>query len=350
MARLTAPICCIAFSVLPAIASAQTLSHIDAPTPDRRQGTFDLQIGSAELGLQADMAVRNPRAGETEARSRLATSWAPSPRLRLNTEITDADLNKAASVPSFDTSVLLRPNLAFLDRVEATVERATNRSTDSVVLRFTELDKRLQFAGADELGLRANFKAENRGELFQSTSNLESTLRFSPAFGVRSALRLESKEGAGSTRSTLDTVLVYDAHFGPIDGIEGRIEQRSADSRRSLAVSFSAAPGDTASSTELDLTGKAVLRETVWADGLAAQSLGLEARISAPFDSLIGGRSALKLDLERKLSESAPLESSLAYDHEWTPVQDTAIGLELRLLRKRDSESPSINLVWSTLF
>ena len=102
--------------MLPAIASAQTLSHIDAPTPDRRQGTFDLQIGSAELGLQADMAVRNPRAGETEARSRLATSWAPSPRLRLNTEITDADLNKAASVPSFDTSVLLRPNLAFLDR------------------------------------------------------------------------------------------------------------------------------------------------------------------------------------------------------------------------------------------
>lgn len=354
MARSRTSLLSLALAWLPLTAAGQILSDVELSAPGGEQGRFGLELGTTELGLNADVLLREARRGGTSARSSLATTWAPLPRLDLKTVVRYADLNSGAADPAVDTNLVARPDLAFLSRVEASAHRAGDRSRDRLTLRFTEFSTPFDFIGVDRLGVRANVSVEQSSERSLAASNFESTLRFGPAFRIQSALNLDNATGSGLERSALDTRLVYGISFGPVDELVGRFERGLEGSRESLALRFSLPSDEAATPADdggpFDLTGTALLSETVRADGLASRSVALETGISGAFASALGGRSALNLNVERDLDAAEPLRASLAYDHEWTPARDASVALKFKLPHGTAGESPSMNLAWSARF
>ena len=333
----------------PLCAAAQSISYTDSSTRDKLEGRVDFRIGApASLALNADMKLVGQH-GETKVLPRVTSSWQALEFLDLKTVLDYGDLNAATSQPKVDTSVVLRSDGRFVDRVEATMQRAGSSTRQSLGLRFSELDTGFDVLNGDPLAFRADMSLQRSGALPTASSKLTSSWGLGSALTMQSVLQVGGDRIGGFERSALDTKLVYRSPFAFIDRFEGEVHEGQGVRRESLAVLLPELSRGEQHGSSFSLTGKALIREVLDAEGAETRSVGLETKLKGVLPPLLGGKNALSLQVERALGVPDEHRSSLAYDHAWSPG-GASIGINLKMLRQADELEPSMDLHWLATF
>lgn len=329
-------------------AGAQSISYIDSSTRDKLEGRLDVRLGGRGFALAADTKLVGQQ-GETRVLPRLTSSWSALDFLDVKTVLDYGNLNASTSRPKVDTSVVLRSDLRFIDRVEAGMHRSERAARQTLGLRFSRFDTGVGVLGGDPLAFRADMTLIRSGELETASSKLTSSLGLGEAWTMQSVLQVGGDRISGFERSALDTKLVYRSPFAFIDRFEGEIHEGPGVRRESLAVLLPEWSRGEKHGSSFSLTGKALIREMLDAEGIETRSLGLETKLSGVLPPLLGGRNALSFKLERGLGGPERHSSSLAYDHSWSPG-GASIGLNLKMSRQLDELESSMDLSWLAKF
>jgi|GEM_PF-2078159 len=338
----------MAAAAQPMLATAQRISYAESSSKDKLESRLDLQLGSSDLGLGANMRLIGQN-GETKVLPRLTSSWSSLRFLDVKTVLDYGNLNAASLSPKLGTNIVVTTGTAFIDRIEATLERADSVARQSLGIRFTELDTDLDVLGGKPLALRADLGVKRSGGESLASSSLSSSWGLGRALTMQSVLRLDETAASGFGRSALETKLVYRSPFPFIDRFEGEILDGPDRRRQSIALLLPALSRGDPYGSSISLTGKASLRETLDAYGTETRSVGFETSIKGILPPLLGGQNAISVKLERGLGTLDDYSSSLAYDHAWSPGR-ASIGLNFKMLRDVDDISPSMDLSWSASF
>ena len=113
-------------ALVPLRAAPQSINYVDSSTADKLEGRWNLQLGAPGLmglALDADMRLIGED-GQTRASPRIKSSWSVSEHLDVKTVMDYGNLNAAATRPKIDTTIVFDSGLSFVDRIEATVQRA----------------------------------------------------------------------------------------------------------------------------------------------------------------------------------------------------------------------------------
>jgi hypothetical protein len=351
MSRRYALLLAAAVGGWPTFGAPQRLSYVGTGSADKLESKLDLGIANAGLALSADMRLIG-ETGQTKVLPRLTTSWTTLEFLDVKTVFVYQDLNAAAgpSRPSVSTDVLIRSEVPFLDRVEATLQRAQSTTRNALHVRFTELDTALELFGGRPLGIRTDVTVRDGPGRLETSSSVTSAWGLGPALNVQSVLKMDDDPHAGWQRSVLDTRLVYRSPVAFIERLEGQIRRNAGGgAQQSLAILLPELSAGIEHGTSFSVTGKALISELESVDGLETRTFGFETKFSGFLPPLLGGRNALRFTLERGLAADGPRTSSFAYDHAWSPG-DASIGLNLKMLREADELAPSMDITWSTRF
>lgn len=348
MRRTLASMLAAAAAALPFTAGAQLVSYIDSSTPDQLKGKVDMVLGGPRAGLLADMTL-SEQEGITKVSPRITSSWAPLDALGVKTVLQYADLNAATPNPTMSTSIVLRSQARFVERVEATLHGANSTARDSLQMQFRKLDTGLGLLGGETLGFRTDMKVESSGGQPAASSTVSSSWGVGRALKMQSVLRFSGAPDVPMQRSALDTKLVYRTSLSFIDRLEGEIHRGLDGDRHSLAMLLRELSSSVEHGASFKLTGKALLREIERADGTESRRVGLETKFVGVLPPLLGGRNALSFKVERGLGEELR-SSSLDYDHAWSPAPETSIGLRVKMLQQADDLEPSWDLRWSARF
>lgn len=337
-------------AAVPLVLPAQTFSYVDSSSAEKLESRIDLEMGDETFGLNADMTLIG-RDGATKVLPRVSSSWSSPDLLDIETVFVYPDLNaeEAGSAPTVSTNLLVRSELPFVERVEATLESAKS-TTRSLRLRLTELDTGIGLLGGRALGVRTDVALRRLRDRTLASSKVSTSWGLGPSLGAESVLLLADSQGRGLERASVDTKLVYTSPLVFVDKLEGRVRRGNGSSARSLAIHLPRIAAGAEHGNPLGISGKALVEEAVAADGLETQKLGFETTLSVVDVPLIGGRSALSLKVERPLEDARSSSSSVAYDHAWSPGDDAKVGLNVKMLRGADDMEPSVDLTWSARF
>lgn len=341
----------VALAALPLVAPAQTISYADSSTQEKLQSKVGLGIGDDRLGLSADMTLIGYQ-GETKVLPRISSSWSSFDFLAVETVINYPDLNAAdsAASPTLNTQLRLDPRMRFLDRVEATLQRAESTAQRSLRLQFTEISTGLNFFGGRPLNLRSDFALQDGRNRRSTISNLTSSWGLGRAIDVQSVLRLDDSATGALERSRVDTKLVYQSPLMFIERLEGQVRHERGARTQSLSIAFPKVSAGIEHESLLSLQSRALVKEMLRADGEETRTVGFETRLSAVRPPMLGGRNALSFKVERSLEAEGWTTSSLAYDHAWAPTEAASIGLNVKMLRDADDLAPIMDLTWSARF
>jgi len=330
-------------------AAGQSITYTDSSSRDKLEGRVDLRVGAPNLALAADMRLIGQH-GETKVLPRITSSWTALDLLDVKTVLDYGNLNAPTARPKVDTNIVLKSHARFIERIEATVQRAQSSTRQSVGLKFSKLDTGLDVLGGDPLAFRADMAVNRSGERSVATSRLTSSMGLGDALTMQSVLHVGGDAAAGFERSALDTKLVYRSPFAIIDRFEGEIHHGIGVRRESLAVLLPELSRGEKHGPSFSLTGKALIRDVIDAQGVETRSVGLETKLKGVLPPLLGGENALSLKVERALGAAEDAySSSLAYDHAWSSG-GASIGLNLKMLRQIDEFEPSMDLSWLARF
>jgi len=334
---------------MPLCAAGQRITYTDSSSRDKLEGRWDLALQARNLALAADMRLVGQH-GETKVLPRVTSSWSALDVLDVKTVLDYGNLNAPASEPKIDTNIVLRSHARFIERIEATVQRAQASTRQSLGLKFSPLETGVDVLGGDPLAFRADMVVSRSGEQPVATSRLASSLGLGDALTMQSVLSVRGDGLAGFERSAVDAKLVYRSPFAFIDRFEGEIHHGIDVRRESLAVLLPELSRGDDHGSSFSLTGKALIRETLDAQGMETRSVGLETKLKGVLPPLLGGENALSIKVERALGAADDaLSSSLAYDHAWSPG-GASIGLNLKMQRQVDEFEPSLDLSWLARF
>ncbi len=335
------------WTAVPLIAAGQVI-YVDASTAEKLDSRLDMRLGTADLGLSADMRLIGQQ-GATKVLPRITSSWAPLQLFDVKTVLDYGDLNSAASRPKLDTNIVVRSDVPLLERIEASLQRTERSSQQGLGLKFSPLETGLDLRGGAPLVFRADMTVKRVDERSRASSKLTSSWGLGEAWTMQSVLQLDGQHGSRWERSTVDTKLVYRSPFGFIDRFEGEIHEAPNRHRHSLAVLLPKWSRGEQHGSSFSVTGKALIRETFDVSGNETRSVGLETKFVGVLPPLLGGRNSLSFNVERGLGVDDLHRSSFAYDHAWAPG-GASIGLNLKMLRNIDAIEPAMNLTWSAMF
>ncbi len=336
-------------ALLPLTAAAQLVSYVDSTTYGRPAGEIDMRLGGSAASVDADMKLVAD-GGKTRVMPRITTQWAPHSRLEMRTVVRSGDLNAQSVSAAIDTRIAFRPSARFIERIETSLQRADRRDRETVKLNFARFDTGLGLFGGDSLDFRAGLQHERAGDRVFTSSNLKSTVGLGEALSMSSELRLLAAAAAGGEHAALESRLVYRMPFDFVESVEGEVRRGAEGERQTLGLKLPAYAGKTPRGSAYRVTGKALVREVLLANGTESRRLGFETKFSGIFASPVGGRNALSLEVERGLGSEELRNASLSYDHNWAPAEEIEIELRLKTRRRGDSVDPSLDLNWSARF
>ena len=335
-------------AAVPPVAVGQ-VTYTDASTADKLDSKLDLRLGTADLGLSADMRLIGQQ-GTTKVLPRITSLWAPLQLFDVRTVLDYGDLNSATARPKVDTSIVVRSDVPLVERIEASLQRTERSAQQSLGLKLSPFETGLDLRGGAPLAFRADMTVKRIGERSLASSKLTSSWGLGEALTMQSVLQLDGQQGSSWERSALDTKLVYRSPFSFIDRFEGEIYDAPHRHRHSLAVLLPKWSRGEQHGSSFTVTGKALIREMVEIGGNETRSVGFETKLVGVLPPLLGGRNALSLNVERGLGLDDDLHrSSLAYDHAWSPG-GASIGLNLKMLRGTDTLEPAMDFTWSAMF
>jgi hypothetical protein len=336
-------------TLLPITGGAQLVSIVDSSRFNRLESKFDMQVGGAGASLDADIKVVGED-GKTQFAPRITSNFAVLPRLDVRTVLESRNLNAQTANNSVDTRISMRPSLQFVDRIETSLLRSTNRTRESLKISFSRFDTNLNLFGGNALNFRADMQHERLGSRSVTTSNVKSSFGLGDVLSVQSALRVDDRAGAGAHRSALETRLVYAMPFSFFKSLEGEIKRGRDGEQQSLILKLSEISGESRRGSSFRLSGKAQVREVLARDGAASRRLELETKLSGGFASPFGGENSLSVKIERGLGHEDLRNATLSYNHEWAPTDEAWIELKLKTRRRGDRVEPSMDLTWSARF
>ena len=335
--------------LLPAGAGAQLVAYVDSSRYDRLEGKFDLNGGGTAASFDADMKVA-ARDGVTQFTPRFTSNWTPGSHLDLSTTIKAGDLNRRGASTSLETRLAMRPEIGFVDRIETTLLRASDRNQETYKISFARLDTGLDLFGGNALNFRSDLRHERRGERAVTTSNLTSNMGLGRRLSLQSSLKLDDGAGLGIQRSALDTQIVYSLSSRFFKTLTGDVHRGDDGNRQMLAVKISELRRELADGSSYKLSGEAFVRELIQRNGNESRRVGFETKFSGLFSSPIGGSNSLSLKVERGLGNEDLRTASLSYNHSWTPTPEGQVELKLQTQRRGDRLDPQMDLNWLARF
>ncbi len=334
-----------------AAAAGPTVDFSDASSSAKLESRVGVGIEQDGFALGADVKLVG-QDGRTEVLPQVTSGWSGPGGLDLKTVLSygDWNLGPAAFRPSVETTLLARPNFAFIDRVTGDVRRSAGGDISSLDFKFSRLDTGWTLFGGSPLDVAADLALQD-GAAAAATSTFESSLGVGRALNVTGDLKLTATP-LGPPAPVLDTRLVYRVPVAFVDRVEGSAgRDADGEAHGSLSVLFPSLSSRTLERTPFKLSSKATLQQLVLpGGGPAAVSMDFETRVSGVAAPALGGTDALSFVYERRLDADRGARSSLAYDHSWQPAERATIGLDFKIVADPGALAPTMGLHWSAEF
>jgi hypothetical protein len=216
----------------------------------------------------------------------------------------------------------------------------------------------------DWVRLKADVALQTQDGSTQVVPNLRSSFDLGPRVDLETRLGFADRNG-GPLGTIVKTRVHYDPPAPFIESVDGTVwRSPGGQAGEALNVAFKKVIQVPDRPRPITIRGRAVVESTtagVAADvaavatGAESRRYSLETEVRGLVTSLMRGRSALRLKLERSAGVLVEKVESLAYDYSWTLRNVTQLGFNVGMQQRATEQTvavvePSVGLTWRAQF